>query len=162
MRVSAKNDYAIRALVELAARSDEVVGSRCIAAAQEIPELFLGNIMTELARHGLVRTHRGHRGGYQLNRPSDTITLADIIDALDGSLTDVRSSPPEAVRYRGMAEPLREVWIAVGEGLRRMLETVSLADIAKHNLPAAVTELVRSAERRDPNPAVRETSSTTA
>ena len=99
MRVSAKIDYAIRALVELAARRDEPVSGKQIADAQAIPDKFLTNIMTELAGHGLVRTQRGTLGGYWLGRPSEAISLADIIYAIDGSLTDVRGSQPEDLRY---------------------------------------------------------------
>ena len=141
MRVSAKIDYAIRALVELAASRDEPVSGKQIADAQAIPDKFLTNIMAELAGHGLVRTQRGTCGGYWLGRPSEAITLADIIYAIDGSLTDVRGSQPEDLRYQSAAEPLREVWIAAQEGLKRVLEAVTLADVVKGTLPAAVTRL---------------------
>ena len=145
MRVSAKIDYAIRALVEIAARRDERVSGKQIADAQAIPDKFLTNIMTELAGHGLVRTQRGTLGGYWLGRPSEAITLADIIYAIDGSLTNVRGSQPEDLLYENAAEPLRDVWIAVQEGLRRVLEAVTLADLVNGTLPAAVADLASHA-----------------
>ena len=84
-------------------------------------------------------------GGYWLGRPSEAITLADIIYAIDGSLTNVRGSQPEDVPYQNAAEPLREVWIAVQEGLEQVLEAVTLADVVNGELPAAVTELASRA-----------------
>ena len=101
--------------MELAATRDEPVSGKQIADAQAIPDKFLTNIMAELAGHGLVRTQRGTLGGYWLDRPSEAI-LADIIYAIDGSLTTVRGSQPEDLCYQSAAEPLREVWIAVVAG----------------------------------------------
>ena len=89
-----------------------------------------------------------HDGGYWLGRPSDAITLADIIYAIDGSLTVVRGSQPEDLRYQNAAEPLRDVWIAAQEGLKRVLDAVTLADVVKGELPTAVTDLASDAVGR--------------
>jgi Rrf2 family protein len=142
MRVSAKADYAVRAMVELAAAGDGgPVKADRIAQAQEIPIKFLENIMSELRNGGLVRSQRGVDGGYWLARPAAEITLAQVIRAVDGPLANVRGARPEDVSYTGAAAPLGEVWIAVRASLRRVLDQVTLADVAAGNLPEDVAAL---------------------
>jgi len=139
VRVSAKADYAIRAAVELAAAEDEgpVKGDR-IATAQDIPSNFLENILADLRNGGLVLSRRGADGGYWLARPAAEISLADVIRAVDGPLANVRGVRSEQVAYQGTAEPLRDVWVAVRASLRNVLEQVTLADLARGDLPEHV------------------------
>jgi Rrf2 family protein len=146
VRVSAKADYAIRAAVELAAAGDGPVKGERVAQAQEIPLKFLENILAELRHAGLVRSQRGVEGGYWLARPPEEITLAEIIRAVEGPLANVRGVPPESVEYSGSSERLREVWIAVRANLRWVLESVTLADVARGDLPQGVIELTRDPE----------------
>ena len=143
MRVSAKTDYALRALVELAASGDggTVKGER-LATSQGIPLRFLENILLQLRHAGLVESRRGAEGGYRLARPADEVTLADVIRAIDGPLAGVGGARPEALEFHGSAEPLREVWVAVRASLRGVLERVTLADVVAGELPAHVRELV--------------------
>ncbi len=146
MRVSAKADYAVRAMVELAAAGEGPVKADRIAQGQEIPLKFLENIMSDLRNGGLVRSQRGVEGGYWLARPAADITLAQVIRAVDGPLANVRGGRPEDVSYSGSAEPLREIWIAVRASLRRVLEAVTLADVVEGNLPADVGALTADPE----------------
>ena len=144
MRVSAKTDYALRAALELAAAADEgrpVKGER-IATAQSIPLRFLENILMQLRHAGLVDSRRGADGGYRLARPADQIALADVIRAIDGPLAGVSGVRPESLGFEGVAEPMRDVWIAVRASLRGVLERVTLADVVAGELPAHVRELV--------------------
>ena len=141
MRVSAKADYAIRAAVELAAVGDGPVKGDRIAQAQEIPPNFLENIFGDLRNAGLVASRRGADGGYWLARPPEEISLADVIRAVDGPLANVRGVRSEQVSYRGSAEQLREVWVAVRASLRNVLEQVTLADLARGELPESVRVL---------------------
>jgi Rrf2 family protein len=141
VHVSARADYAVRALVELAAAGPRPLKRDRLAAAQDIPIRFLGNILQELKTAGLVNTLRGADGGYWLALPADQITLADVIRAVNGPLANVRGDAPETVTYPGAAEPLRQVWIAVRASLRSVLENVTLADVACNTLPSVVTEL---------------------
>ena len=141
VRASAKADYAIRAMVELAAAGAGPLKGDRIAQAQAIPIKFLENIMSDLRNAGLVRSQRGADGGYWLNRPADEISLADVIRAVDGPLASVRGTRSEELTYAGSAEPLREVWIAVRASLRNVLEAVTLADVARRELPASVALL---------------------
>ena len=146
MRVSAKADYAVRAMVELAAAGDGPVKGERLAQAQEIPLNFLENIMTDLRNAGLARSRRGADGGYWLGRPSEEITLADVIRAVDGPLAAVRGVRPEALSFDGAARPLGEVWIAVRASLRRVLEATTLADVVRDELPAEVRALAAPGE----------------
>jgi Rrf2 family protein len=143
VRVSAKTDYALRALVELAASGNggPVKGER-LATSQGIPLRFLENILLQLRHAGLVESRRGADGGYRLARPADDIALADVIRAIDGPLAGVGGARPEALAFHGSAEPLREVWVAVRASLRAVLEGVTVADVAAGELPAHVRTLV--------------------
>jgi Rrf2 family protein len=141
VRVSAKSDYAIRAAVELAAAGDGPVKGERIAQAQEIPSNFLENILSDLRNAGIVASRRGADGGYWLARRAEDVSLADVIRAVDGPLANVRGVRSEQIAYKGSAEPLREVWVAVRASLRSVLEQVSLADLARGDLPDNVREL---------------------
>jgi Rrf2 family protein len=141
VRVSAKADYAIRAMVELAAHEGGPLKAERIAQAQEIPLKFLENIMTDLRQGGLIRSQRGAEGGYWLARPAEQITLAQVIRAVEGPLANVRGRRSEEVEFGGSAVPLREVWVAVRASLRSVLESVTLADVARGELPDAVVRL---------------------
>ena len=129
MRVSAKVDYAIRALAELAAAPPGPVKGERLAGAQAIPLKFLENILTELRRAELVASQRGVEGGYRLARPAAEISLADVIRAVEGPIATVRGSRPEGVEYTGAAAALGEVWIELRASMRGVLEETSLADL---------------------------------
>ena len=141
MQVSAKADYALRALSELASVGGGPLKGAQLSSAQSIPPKFLENILIELRHAGIVQSQRGAEGGYRLARPAANINLAEIIRAVDGPLANVRGHRPEAVKYEGPAEHLVEVWIAVRASLRSVLETVTLDDLVSGNLPKPVVEL---------------------
>jgi len=141
MRISAKADYAVRATVEMAAAGDEPVKGEKLAEAQGIPLQFLEHILLELKHHGIVRARRGAKGGYWLARPADEVTVAEIVRAVEGPIAHVQSTPPEDIEYRGNAEHLQSVWIAVRASLRTVLEEVTLADLVSGELPSVVGEL---------------------
>jgi Rrf2 family protein len=147
MRVSAKADYALRAVIELAVIGGEspVKGER-IAQAQEIPLKFLENILGDLRHAGIVRSQRGVDGGYWLNKPAEDVTIADVIRAVEGPLATIRGQRPEDVGYAGSAEPLQQVWIAVRSSLRAVVEHVTLADMAAGKLPARIERLAKDPE----------------
>jgi len=147
MHVTAKADYAVRAVVEL-------VGSKQasprkvdeIAQAQGIPVSFLENILTQLRSAGIVRSQRGPEGGYWLARPAEQVNLAQVIRAVEGPLVGVRGQRPEEIEYVGSAESLQKVWIALRANLRKVLEHVTVADVAAGRLPKDVLLLTRKEE----------------
>jgi Rrf2 family protein len=145
MRTTAKADYAVRAAVELAAAGDMVTAEQ-VAQAQSIPVNFLENILRDLRRAGIVESRRGQAGGYVLARPPDEISIADVIRAVEGPLANVRGLSPEKLAYEGSAVPLREVWVALRASVRSVLERVTLADVARGELPPHVVELTQGAD----------------
>jgi Rrf2 family protein len=152
MRVSAKVDYAVRASTELAAAAGggPVKGDH-LATAQKIPLKFLENILLDLKHAGLVQSQRGAEGGYWLAKEPAEISLADVIRAVEGPIANVRGERPEQVKYPGVAEPLREVWIAVRGNLRAVLENVTLADIAAGRLPDEVSRIAADPDAWQPH-----------
>jgi Rrf2 family protein len=146
MRISAKADYAICAAAELAAAAPALLKGEQIALAQSIPLRFLENILSELRNAGIVSSQRGAEGGYALALPAEEITLADVIRAVDGPLANVRGVRPEKAEYTGVAESLREVWVALRVNMRGVLEAVTLADLAAGELPQKVSALTADPE----------------
>jgi len=142
VRISAKSDYAIRAMAELAAQGTSgAVKAEQIADAQDIPLNFLLGILRELRNGQLVRSVRGRDGGYRLSRPAEEIALADVIRVVDGPLANVRDLSLSQLSYPGAAEGLRDVWMAVRGSLREVLEQVTVADLAANRLPKHVRQL---------------------
>jgi Rrf2 family protein len=146
VHVTARADYAIRALVELAATPQGSATRQQLAEQQEIPAKFLEGILTDLRRAGLVSAQRGSRGGYQLAAPANTIALADIIRAVEGPLAAVRGEPPENTTYAGPAKALTEVWVALRSSMREVLEHTTVADVVSGNLPQNVRALLDQPE----------------
>ena len=147
MRISAKADYAVRAAVELAAAPDDrPIKAERIATNQQIPLNFLENILGELRHAGIVRSYRGADGGFRLAKQADEVTVADVIRAVEGPLATVRGGPPEDSAYGGAAYALPRVWIAVRKNLRSVVEHVTLADIARGELPARIERLADDPE----------------
>jgi Rrf2 family protein len=152
VRISAKADYAVRAAAELAAAADRgPIRADDIARSQGIPLKFLLNILNELKLARIVQSYRGAKGGYRLARPPGEVTLAEVIRAVEGPLASVHEMRPEEVAYTGVAEPLRDVWVAVRANLRAVLESVTLAHLVKGSLPASVRSVLRDPEAWAPH-----------
>jgi Rrf2 family protein len=133
VRVSAKVDYALRAMAELAAAPAGPVTKERLAQAQEIPPKFLESILLELRHAGLVASQRGAEGGYWLGRPAGEISLADVIRAVEGPLASIRGVRPDHVSYTGAATALQEVWLDLRAAMRGVLEQTTLADLAERS-----------------------------
>ncbi len=141
MRVSAKSDYALRALIEMAGRTDgKAVSAEEIGRVQDIPTGFLQSILADLRRAGVVMSQRGQSGGWRMARDAAGVSVADVIRAVDGPLVSVYGLRPEAVQYNESAEVLQHVWIAARRSLRDVFEQVSIRELADRDLPAEVTE----------------------
>jgi Rrf2 family protein len=151
MRVSAKVDYALRAVIELAAADAVPVKGERIAQAQEIPLKFLENILGDLRHAGIVGSQRGVEGGYWLARPAEELTVAEVVRAVEGPIANVRGVGPDQVEYAGSAERLREVWIAVRANLRAVLERVTIAELAAGELPESVETLAADPDAWQPH-----------
>ena len=147
MRVTAKADYAVRAAIELVGASEAAPRKAdSVATAQGIPLSVLENILNQLKSAGIVRSQRGPEGGWWLLRPPETLSLADVIRAVEGPLASVRGERPEHLHYAGSAAPLQDVWIALRANIREVLEHVTVAELAAGELPDAVSVLARAPE----------------
>jgi Rrf2 family protein len=148
LRVSAKTDYALRAVVELASKDGQgLVKAEVISQAQAIPLRFLLNILNELRHARIVRSHRGAVGGYQLARSAHEITVADIVMAIEGTLTTVHGAYPDELTYEGPAVALAEIYRAVDRMLRGLLGSVTVAEVVAGRLPSSMERPVHPAPR---------------
>jgi Rrf2 family protein len=142
MRMSAKAEYAVRAMVELATLDDGVrVTTDDLANAQGIPPQFLVDILSTLRNDRLVRSHRGRDGGYELARPGTEISIADVLRCIDGPLASVRDIGLGDLPYSGPTAALTDVWRALRASMRSVLEKTSLADVATGTLPDPVAQM---------------------
>lgn len=142
MRMSAKAEYAVRAMSQLAAATPgALTKTEDLARAQGIPAQFLVDILAELRADRLVRSHRGRDGGYELARPADQINIADVLRCIDGPLASVRDIALGDLDYSGPTTALTDVWRALRAAMRSVLEETSLADVAHGVLPDHVGRL---------------------
>ncbi|MBW8801346.1 MAG: Rrf2 family transcriptional regulator [Streptomyces sp.] len=142
MRMSAKAEYATRAMVHMATlEQDELIKSEDLATAQEIPPQFLLDILSDLRGARLVRSVRGREGGYALARPASEINLAEVLRCIDGPLASVHNVGLGDLPYVGPTARLTDVWMALRASMRSVLEQTTLADVAGQRLPPHVREL---------------------
>jgi len=151
VHIPAKVDYGMRALLTLTELGRPAT-AESLATAQGLPAKFLGAILNDLRRAGIVASQRGAEGGYRLARPADEVTVADVMRALDGPLAEVRGQRPEDASYDGAAAHLQDVWVAVRASLRAVLEHVTLADVAGGRLPRSVSRLSDDPDAWVPRP----------
>lgn len=129
MYVSARTDYAVRAMLAVAAGEPALVKAATLARGQQIPLSFLQGILLELRRAGLLHSHRGTDGGYTLTRSAADVTVGDVLRAVSGTLTTVRGLPADDTTYHGVATGLREVWLAVHAAIEDVVDSTTLADL---------------------------------
>lgn len=132
MKFSVKTEYGLRALIELALESStKPVGAREIAARQAIPERFLEQQISALKRAGLVNSQRGAGGGCSLARTPETITVLEVIEALDGPVMNMDCISQNGSDCRQSARcVVQELWQESQLKLREYLGSVTIADLA--------------------------------
>jgi len=132
MRISAKAEYACVAMLELAANyaESQPLPIKTIAEAQEIPQNFLVQILLQLKTAGLVVSVRGASGGYQLARPPEAITLAEIINAIDDRAVAPRSALTKG-RYSPAVAVLLGIWKELQAEEQRALQRITLAELVR-------------------------------
>jgi len=149
VQISARADYAVRAMIALAA-AGTTVKAEVLADEQELPRKFLEAILADLRRSGLVASQRGPDGGHRLTRAAEKISVADIMRAVEGPLAAVRGQRPEDSPYEGVTEPLQTVWVAVRASLRSVLDETTLDDIVSGKLPGHVRRLAEAPDAWSP------------
>ena len=150
MKISAKVDYALQAVVEIAVatKKDTLISTEEISVKRDIPEKFLEGILTLLRKAGVVNSYRGPSGGFELAKKSDQIAVADIIRIIDGPLAAVRGIAPEELDYTGSVKHVSDVWIATRVALRNVLENISIADILAGDFDPSVSKLLNEKDAR--------------
>ncbi len=146
VEISAKTEYAVRAMLELADATDPAsapVSVDVLAQGQELPRKFLEAILADLRRAGLVVSTKGARGGYQLARPASQIAVGAVFRAVDGPLAEVRGRRPHQTSYEGVAQHLPVLWVAVRSSLRQVLDDTSLEQLRSGELPQHVRDLAQ-------------------
>jgi Rrf2 family protein len=142
VQISAKTDYAVRALLSLAAHAPDRISAGVVVDEQALPLKFIEGILGDLRRAGLVRTQRGVGGGYSLSRPAGEITLGAVLRAVDGPLAEVHGLRPDETSYSGVAVHLSDVWVAVRASLREVLDQTTVEQVLTGELPPHVRKLV--------------------
>ena len=123
MRVSQRLDYTLRLLAAISRLPEgEHVAVGALAEAMSLPRRFCEQQITELSRHGLVSCRRGAGGGCRLEVPADELSVATVVNVLQGSALDVPHTPGSATT---------EMWERVADGVERLLADVTIADLAQ-------------------------------
>ncbi|MFE2035262.1 RrF2 family transcriptional regulator [Streptomyces scopuliridis] len=130
MQISAKADYAVRSLVELAADSGRPLTCEGIASSQDIPFRFLKSVFRDLRQAGLVRSQRGCEGGYWIGRDPAAISVAEVMTAVDGEFLTLRGARPDTLKYPGAAQGLPDLWRAVEAAAQAVLGRTTIAELA--------------------------------
>lgn len=134
MRLTRGADYGARGIIHLAKKPhDAVVLVGDIAAAEGLPESYLAKIFQELAREGIVRSFRGAKGGFSLGRPSDEITLRQVIEAIEGPITlsCCMSSSENCAKIPNCS--LHSVLTRAEQDLVAMLEATTFQELALYD-----------------------------
>jgi Rrf2 family protein len=150
VKISAKVDYALQAVVEIAiaTKKDSLISSEEISSRRDIPEKFLEGILTLLRKSGVINSYRGPSGGFELAKKPQDIAVADIIRIIDGPLAAVRGFAPEEIDYAGPVKHVADVWIATRASLRNVLENISIADIISGDFDSSVSKLLNEKDAR--------------
>lgn len=150
MHISARSDYALRALLTLAAEGRPLTAEE-LARRQELPVRFLEAILIDLRKAGILASRRGRDAGYRFVRDPAEVTPADVMRALEGPLAEVRGLRPEATEYKGAAAALQPLWIALRANLRATLEGVTIDQLARGELPDSLQTLVSNPDAWAPH-----------
>lgn len=144
MKISAKVDYALQAVVEIAVttKRDALISAEEISTRRDIPEKFLEGILTSLRKAGVVNSYRGPSGGFELAKRAEDVAVADIIRIIDGPLAAVRGFAPEEIDYSGPVKHVSDVWIATRAALRNVLENISIGDIIEGRFEPTIAKML--------------------
>lgn len=135
MKISTKTRYGMRFMIDLAERYGQgCVPMKEVAERQSISKKYLEQVVAPLSEAGLLKVSRGQKGGFQLSRPPDEITLADVVDASEDGieLLNCLGCLTSCEREAGCVS--REVWGGMQEAINGYLEGRTLADIVECTL----------------------------
>lgn len=136
MRISAKGEYAIKAVLDLALHRDrDLIPIQEIAGREGIPQRYLEQVLLSLKRAGILTSKRGSAGGYHLTTPPEDITVGAVLRAVEGAGVPFE---PQARPRNGRGDDLAELWRRIGDAVSQVVDTLTFGELA-----------ARAAERRD-------------
>jgi len=135
LKISQKTEYALRAMIQLAQRSGEgLTSAREISESQRIPLRFLEQQLGSLSKAGLVESFRGAGGGCRLSKDPTGITIADVVDAIEGPFYPMFClDPGDHTCWQDSRCGLQELWGEVRVAVRGVFERITLADLAERH-----------------------------
>lgn len=133
MRLSAKGEYAIKALLDLALHDQEGLQPiQEIATRQGIPQRYLEQVLLVLKRAGILESRRGSAGGYRLSRPSDQVTVGAVLRAVEGAVVGTEPARRGARHVHGeRAGDLSELWREIAEAVTAVVDRITLEDLRR-------------------------------
>ena len=138
-------DYSLKALLLLAERYPTTLPVRVeeIAATQDIPENYLRRLLIELKRGGLVASQKGPSGGYMLARPPARITMADVVEIIEGDYTPVECLEvgPTSFCSRDSGCPMRDIWREVRDSVVGILRNATLQSLAERRKSVSMYQI---------------------
>lgn len=145
MKLSRESEYGLAGLVYLARqRPGTVLAVRAVAAAQALPTMFLAKTFSRLARHGILRSHRGRQRGYELARRPQEITVREVLEGIEGPdlFTHCIFWSKDCSEERPC--PLHDAWKVIRPQAEEMLSGMTLADCARSAAHDVTSELAVS------------------
>ena len=140
MKLSTRARYGLRAMTAIARRTGAFTTSEFLADEEDVSKKYLDAILGCLRKAGLLEAVRGTHGGYRLARPAETITAADVVEALEGRLASVPCVEDASLCRRASRCPTRPVWRAASGAVRRVLDELTLAELASRATEAETAE----------------------
>lgn len=140
LRITKLTDYAVLVLADMIRPDvDDARAARDVAERTRIPQPTVSKVLKLLARSGLVMSERGKNGGYRLARGADSITVSDIVDAVEGpvAVTECSSESRGCCELVGKC-PTEHNWVRINEAIRQALRGITLADMVRPNLPVLI------------------------
>lgn len=141
MHVTARVEYALRALLALAAAEPSALTAHALAETHGLPLTFLQSILGDLRRADLVYNQRLPEPGYRLVRPAEDLTVGEVLRLVSGSRAEERAEPPEG-EPSALVSALRQVWRAADTAQHEVINAVTLADLRDGRLPERVRALL--------------------
>ncbi|HEV8674967.1 MAG TPA: Rrf2 family transcriptional regulator [Methylomirabilota bacterium] len=140
MRISAKGEYAIRAMLDLALHQGQgLIPIQDVARRQGIPQRYLEQVLLLLKRAGFLASKRGSTGGYRLVRPPGEISVGDVLRVIEGSLTPLEVAGRAPRERRDGGRDLAELWQAMADAVATVIDRTTFEELAE-----------RAAARRSP------------
>ncbi|MCX6621024.1 MAG: Rrf2 family transcriptional regulator [Acidobacteria bacterium] len=134
MQLTRAADYAVRIMIHMALSPE---GSRhqksSLAQAAEVPEHFVSKVLQHLKRSRLIESQRGMHGGFTLARAPKSVTMLDVIEAVQGpTILNICLSPGPSCNRKGWC-PAHTVWVDAQEAMKQVLKRVTIAALARQS-----------------------------